>query len=88
MLFIITYEDTSHAAGVNNSSSGSIVAAPSPAPPPVKQLTVSSKEFDPLQQAELQVRQLLSYFLKFGSFMLSLFFKYFISSCIITISNI
>lgn len=40
--------------GVISSSCGNPAAASSPAPPPVKQLTVSSKEFDPLQQAELQ----------------------------------
>lgn len=40
--------------GVSSSSSGNTAGAASPAPPPVKPLSVSSKEFDPLQQAELQ----------------------------------
>ncbi|KAK8393972.1 hypothetical protein O3P69_006282 [Scylla paramamosain] len=41
-------------AGVNSSSSCNTAGTASPAPPPVKPLTVSSKEFDPLQPAELQ----------------------------------
>lgn len=41
-------------AGVSSSSNCNTAGTASPAPPPVKPLTVSSKEFDPLQPAELQ----------------------------------
>ncbi|KAG0719974.1 Protein TFG [Chionoecetes opilio] len=40
--------------GVSSSSCGSAAGAASPAPPPIRPMTVSSKEFDPLQQQAQQ----------------------------------